>query len=498
MGVIDTPIGDSCFELIRDRIYTIIVDELEQQVAITYDESLMDATVYLERATPLNHAEFPAINIYYAGMVPLRETKNTAHRTYRYFIDFFGKAPTTDTERGDKRAAIKIERLMAVVDKILRDKRYITLGFEQPKIMSTRVQSMEVGKPIDSMQATDAVLARLEFEVDTPEDVVDIQPRSLPGFVTQVVFDDDNGYIFSGSNPPVSPDTINDIYVNNELIVKLDEGEDYNVQVVDETTGIPVGTWDAYLEQWLIPTPTTKSVTFAYPYTAAESSDFDYDIGWRQVNGYIPAAPTESQFVQQLDPDDPFKILYNDSAVTGITEHLFRFVGMNKGYMWFNPITTLFEFYLKDGTPSDKATVTGKDGGTGFVIDRLTGIAQAFDNQFESGGGLTGVDIMSLLWNSETYCGYTGGWWVPSYNELMGTMLPQTYGVLYYAEWRDATGFGYGSNLITSSRYIPGTSDAWGGIQVSTFGTISWAWTQTTATGRYYLPMRVFNEWPLT
>jgi hypothetical protein len=261
MGVIVERIGTAAFELIRNRLFAIVADELFQQAAITYDDDFLDATVYMERYVPFQVTEMPALNVTYAGMVPLRESKNSAHREYRYFIDVYGASPTTADERGDRRSSMRVQRLMAVVDAILRDKRYITLGFAAPFIMNTRTDAMNVGNQSDTKDASNICLARLEFIVAVPENVQDIQPRTLDSYVTQVTIDNtDLGYVFSGTNPNPLPQNQSDIFVNNTKIIELDEGENYNVRVLDTDTLNEVGAYDAYLDAWLIPSPTTPSI----------------------------------------------------------------------------------------------------------------------------------------------------------------------------------------------------------------------------------------------
>jgi len=542
MGKIIEPIGSAAFELIGARIFEIVADELFQQAAITYDDDFLDATVYHERFVPFGKTEMPAVNITYAGMVPLRETKNTAHREYRYFVDFYGASPTTDSERGDRRASLRVQRLMAVVDAILRDKRYMTLAFVPPFIMNTRTDAMDIGNQNDNKDAANVVLGRLEFIVAVPENVQDIEPRTLDSYVTQVCIDGtDNGYVFSGTNPNPLPSKQSTVFVNNNQIIELDCGENYNVRVLDTSTLNEVGAYDAYLDAWLIPSPgtpsldiyinnelvyddldanknirvldsdtflplgsydlytdawlitaaTQKTVTFNRPQVSSDVTYVDYDSVWRKINGHIPSR-TMNQFQQELDPITPFKIKFDDSAITGITEHLFRFVSVTGGYLDHDAGTDTFTFYDKNGVLSTRSAVFTKDGDI-LMIDRLTGIAFAPNNQLESGGGKSSTDFYNDLWLTENIAGYTGEWFAPSIEELTVMMLFQTYAGVYYFLWRDSNFTNLSTQSLSSSPYMPNPAASIASMSVNGILIAPWTRLNTTSTGRFYLPCRTFD-----
>lgn len=286
MGIINKIIGESAFEKIRDRIYEIVSDELLQQAAITYDDDFLDATVYLERWVPFQHAEMPCVNITFAGGDidgTNHETKNSSHREYRFNIDFYGHSPTTSSDRGDKRAAIRVQRLMAVVDAIMRDKRYTTLQFERPFIMNTKIESINIGNPQNTMDAANVVLGRLIFVVRVPEDVQDVEPRDLPGYTTNVLIgDSSSGYVFSGDNVPIIEPACDPVavIVNDQTLATVDSGGTFSMQVVN-TVGLPVGTWNYYTEQWIVPADVVDSYDLSINGTlflANQSGDLDIDV----------------------------------------------------------------------------------------------------------------------------------------------------------------------------------------------------------------------------
>lgn len=503
MSNIPGPIGQREWELIRDRLGLILAQELATQAQLDYDDVLFELPdVYIERYVPFNHTEMPAINVMVAQGEYTQETQQSQDGTWTFYVDGYATAKDEDGQRGDQYAAMRLQRIMGICQAIIMDSRFKTLLFEPGSISNRSVKSILMADPTKAMEASNAVMARMTVEVRVSDGVELVDAIELADYTTQVQLSDTAlGYLWGGSavTPPVplcDPATIvnsDDTYSQEVASGTTFELADINLTV----DGQDLGTFPAAVD--IVTTlPGGLTVTFNYPYTPTEAIYNDYDIGWRQANGLIPAAPTSSQYMQELDPSDPWKIRWDDSATTGITEHLFRFVGINKGYMIWNPVTTTPEFYLADGTPSDEVTVTGKDGGTGFVIDRLTGIAQAYNNQVQSGGGVTGAQIMSALYTTDSFCGYTGGWWVPSAQEFLGWMLPQTYGLEYYPCWRNTQWFGYGTTMITSQGYLTIPATNFISIAPSTMSISTWARTQATVTGRYYLPCRIFDGWPLT
>lgn len=244
MGLIPQKIQPQAFELIRDRIGAIIVDELYQQAAINYTDDL-DATVWQERFVPFNHSEIRhgAINITYDGTSYESETQQSATGICNFSIDFYMAAKASATSTGDKRARFKLARQIGVVRAILMDTRYKTLAFATPFIWNRRVVDIKIGDPINNEEdGTSSIMARMMFAVRVSEEVDLISVRDIDGYSTQAVLSDtDMGYHY-GELPapdvdPICPGV--SILINDVDFADVTSGATFHVTLID-TDGNPV------------------------------------------------------------------------------------------------------------------------------------------------------------------------------------------------------------------------------------------------------------------
>jgi len=263
------------------------------------------------------------------------------------------------------------------------------------------------------------------------------------------------------------------------------------MEVVDANDN-QLGSWNG--TKWVVPLST---VAFDRPQNVETTIYAIYDAAWRQANGEIPSL-SATEFLQELDPTDPLKIKYDDSAVTGIVEHLFRFVGINGGYPTINPADPLGLklWFDKDGVASDETTVMTKDGSF-MMIDRLTGIAMSYNNWIVSGGGQSPVDFYTNMWLTDTFNGYTGGWFALSVEEVYKITLNGFYKADWNAIWRDADWWNMPGTNLLSTAYLGSPTINIVSFQTQTYSLATWSRANTTATGRYYQPCRTFDEWPL-
>jgi hypothetical protein len=127
--------------------------------------------------------------------------------------------------------------------------------------------------------------------------------------------------------------------------------------------------------------PISKIKPFRNPINTCKNADGNAyinsyltgDMMWHVINGTFDWNDTisESDIVQKQDPTDIESILYDDSSVTGISEHKKRFVGPNGGYFLRNVPPNFFD---RDGNPitRDELTEDPSYPGTHWIIDRLT------------------------------------------------------------------------------------------------------------------------------
>lgn len=198
MSKIENPIGPRAFAKVRDRIAEILIDELANQTAITYDEDL-DATVFLERSSPFQHVEFPCVNVCLSRGSFDNATILKKDGHYTYNIDCWTRAKSTDDDGGDTIAMLKLQKLIGVIDAILSDHQYITLGFERPFISRVQVDEISIAEPKRNEDASSVMMGRLTFVVRVPENVETLTGTLIQGYETHVkIGTTEKGYKYEG------------------------------------------------------------------------------------------------------------------------------------------------------------------------------------------------------------------------------------------------------------------------------------------------------------
>lgn len=117
-----------------------------------------------------------------------------------------------------------------------------------------------------------------------------------------------------------------------------------------------------------IPNSIVPTITPNRPALNQTVQAYVHDEKWHKDNGTFDIAYPTTPKVQQTELDDSEKILFDDSAITGITQHLFRFVGQLGGY--YDPNDD--NYYDIDGNLSDRNTEFLTNSGNYYIIDRLT------------------------------------------------------------------------------------------------------------------------------
>lgn len=187
--LIPAAIGPKSFELVRDRIGAILTEELASQASIIPDPSLV-VGVFVERFKLIDHTELPLVFVNFSGGSYEKKTVLSQTGVYQYTIDCYEKAKTTPTGRGDTAASFKAQRLAGVVQAILENQAYITLGFAPPFIEHTEVSSILMASPQGVKDAENIIMCRVVFSVRVPETNNTIVPLLLAGHTTQVFLEE--------------------------------------------------------------------------------------------------------------------------------------------------------------------------------------------------------------------------------------------------------------------------------------------------------------------
>lgn len=201
---IPTLIPPQSFEIVRDRIAVILVEEITNQFALGSEQALNLTQVALERTVPFDKEEMPAINVNLQRSTQDDQAAVNTDEITLFNIDCFQSGITTGTNKGDVLAKLKLHRLMGVVRAILENPRYKTLGFNPGFIMNRHVASMDFAE-VDPKDGLSITMGRVLFSMKIPENTELITPTVAAGFDTKMTLDlTDKGYTYTiGSDPPV-------------------------------------------------------------------------------------------------------------------------------------------------------------------------------------------------------------------------------------------------------------------------------------------------------
>lgn len=199
MPKILTPIPPAGFELVRDRIGEILIDEIQNQIALTYSADLEGLKIWLERSSAFGNAELPAINITLANGDYGNKHVGSIDGSYVFNIDFHANSKTIGPDQGDKLSAIKVQKLMRLCRSILENNIYVTLGFVPGFIARVFISNLRVATLEPDKDALNTAMTRLVFNVVLNETTSPVAPVLIGGYETHVKLSvTDQGYFYEG------------------------------------------------------------------------------------------------------------------------------------------------------------------------------------------------------------------------------------------------------------------------------------------------------------
>lgn len=198
MSKITQEITAQGFEVIRDRIGFILADEIAAQVALpATNPTEIDAKVFVERIHPVDKSETPLINVSYARSNYIKNTAIDSDGKNTYHIDVYSKAKAKEGEDPDKRAMLRMERLLGIVRAILESPFYLTLDFANPFIMNTEVTDIAIQDPRDNQDSANVMMGRVVFTVTAAENTEQQLPRAAEGYDTVVkIAETEKGFVY--------------------------------------------------------------------------------------------------------------------------------------------------------------------------------------------------------------------------------------------------------------------------------------------------------------
>jgi len=164
------------FETIRDRIAEILLVEFTAQIGFQTDpetKKLIQKTkLFSELFRPFNEAEFFAIDIFLFTGDYDNKTQTSVRGNYTFYLDFYGRAATTNQNEGDKRSAEKVQRLIGITRAILESPNWLTLGFTPPGqfVQRTEVKSLKRTEERNNHDVGNIIFYRMVFDVIGGED----------------------------------------------------------------------------------------------------------------------------------------------------------------------------------------------------------------------------------------------------------------------------------------------------------------------------------------
>jgi len=188
-------IGKAGFEVVRDKLFTIISEEIPQQATLETDPDLktflQSVQVFQERFVPYSPGETPNINIVFSGgMLQPASRGNQTHEP-KFFIDITVQEPTVydDTnsvvEYGDTKASIRMQRLIQIVRNILTFPDYSSIDLK-PVVGRVNIANIEVFQPQrNSDEAGNIICGRLNMDIQNNE-------ITLPNTTTDVIEGNDS------------------------------------------------------------------------------------------------------------------------------------------------------------------------------------------------------------------------------------------------------------------------------------------------------------------
>lgn len=188
------------YEIIRDRICQILVEEFEAQLIYSGDYDL-DVQIFMERMVAFDHTELPALNVGIERGDAESYHQGQSDWALRFFIESNTRAETgerDDVNRGDQIAKMKVQKIMGIAQAILENPAYKTLGFTPGQLIKHRHIESFVFAENTRHDSENTTMSRMILVVKTVETTELIESNLIVGWDTQVkLHDSDRGYFWS-------------------------------------------------------------------------------------------------------------------------------------------------------------------------------------------------------------------------------------------------------------------------------------------------------------
>lgn len=198
MAKLTAVIPPQAFEIIRNRISDILIDELENQYILSYDPDIDNFELRLESSSPVDKVEAPIIIVNFSSGDFNNKNQGSADGIFVFNIDAYTSAKSDQEEDGDSKATFKLQKILGMCYAILSDPNYKTLGFAAPFIIQNSCGQINIADP-GKQDAANVMMGRLTLNIKAVQTNPLIIPSLLEGYDTRIKMGVGNsGYKYTG------------------------------------------------------------------------------------------------------------------------------------------------------------------------------------------------------------------------------------------------------------------------------------------------------------
>lgn len=169
--MIEHEIPRSNFEIVRDKIYSILLNETNNQVTAFYNTKCDGVTFFADRTVPIGKEEPVTINIsLLKGKAGTAQFVGSQDFDIQYLISITTNAPSTNIKRGDKSSAELLHQWIGIVRYILMNPIYLNLDLPGV-VMRTQLSEFQIDVGLEkTIDSSNNQVGYLIFGVDLMEE----------------------------------------------------------------------------------------------------------------------------------------------------------------------------------------------------------------------------------------------------------------------------------------------------------------------------------------
>jgi hypothetical protein len=190
-------IGQSNFELVRDRIALILKEECDAQAARQSNTELT-GTFYIERYTPVNEGEGSVITVNldscnYDDQTPVSQSNEVTIN-----IDIYNDKNQTSSIDGYEAASKENARLAGLIRYILQAPIYDRLSFTNGIVERRSVKNIRFARVSDEQDSYYTRMSRVQIVVKVNETITGLTGIAADGYDTQIKIElTDKGFLLT-------------------------------------------------------------------------------------------------------------------------------------------------------------------------------------------------------------------------------------------------------------------------------------------------------------